>query len=396
MNFKSRLKAVPALQSMNAGIKAAIVKRRYADTVDKYARMPGEQPFSELLRQRLTGRGHCLRSQKDMKIYFLGTDEQQDRSGILQALQKLADLVYFVQADGQYGQNGPLPMLDRRRRNSERLLQHLSDLAGSGWVPNILIAQTWACLIEPEVLGKIKEIYGTIVLNVSMDDRHQYWGDRFEKGWGGTYPLIPYLDLALTAAPEAAAWYAKEGCPALFFPEASDPSIFHSSSKEKRHDISFVGACYGVRKKIVEALQSQGFQVSVYGAGWPSGRLDTENVPTLFSESKIILGVGTIGHCTDFYALKMRDFDAPMCGSLYLTHDNPDLARVYDVGNEVLVYRNIPDCIQKAAFYLRNDELRESIAQRGWKRARAEHTWEVRFRSVLDTLVTHAAMLAEI
>lgn len=109
------------------------------------------------------------------------------------------------------------------------------------------------------------------------------------------------------------------------------------------------------------------------------GRIATEDVPALFAQSKIVLGVGTIGHCDDFYALKLRDFDAPMSGSCYLTHDNRDLHGLYDIGTEIATYSTMDDCVKQVRSLLADDSRRESIAGAGRARAIREHTWDRRF-----------------
>jgi hypothetical protein len=154
----------------------------------------------------------------------------------------------------------------------------------------------------------------------------------------------------------------------------------------KIHDVGFVGAKYGIREKIVLALRGAGVSVTAYGNGWEEGRLAPESTPKFFAQCKIVLGVGTVGHCTDFYALKMRDFDAPMSGSFYLTHDNPDLNSVYAVGREIVTYRTAQQCVEKARYYLAHETERETIAQAGWRRAAAEHTWQHRFATLLMEL----------
>jgi hypothetical protein len=322
-------------------------------------------------------------------IFFLGTDESQDRSGTLQALDRMGQLYYFTRSDGSYGQNFPGSEVERRRTNSIRLLDLFGELSSQGKTPNVLIGQTWAGYIDPKALDKIRDKYGTFVINIGMDDRHQYWGKKVDGEWWGTRGLIPHIDLALTAAPECVEWYQKEGCQALFFPEASDPEIFHPMPKfPKVHDVCFVGGRYGVREKIVSSLRRAGIRVTAYGAGWEGGRLDTNDVPRLFAQSKIVLGIGTIGHCEDFYALKMRDFDGPMSGSLYLTHDNPDLRLVYKVGDELVTYRSIDDCIDKVQWFLAHDDERERIAQAGRARASVDHTWDKRFNDLFAALKT--------
>ena len=159
----------------------------------------------------------------------------------------------------------------------------------------------------------------------------------------------------------------------------------------KLYEVCFVGLRYGIREKIVKGLQKAGILVAAYGAGWDGGRLDTKDVPQLFAQSKIVLGVGTIGHCEDFYAFKMRDFDGPMSGSCYVTHDNPDLQLVYKVGEDIVTYRSVDDCIDKVRWYLSHEDERERVAQAGRARALTDHTWDKRFQCLVDFLKSAAS-----
>jgi spore maturation protein CgeB len=262
-----------------------------------------------------------------------------------------------------------------------------AELAQQGWCADVLLMQTWGCLIDPSVLSRIRDTYGSLICNVAMDDRHQYWGKKVYGAWDGTYPLIPHLDLALTAAPEAVTWYHKEGCAALYFPEASDASMFHPLPElEKTHDVSFVGSRYGIREQLVLALRRAGIQVAAYGSGWEGGRIATEEVPRLFAQSRIVLGASTIGHCSDFVGLKLRDFDAPISGSCYLTQHNDDLADLYTLGSEIVTYHSIDECVAMARQLLLNEVERESIAAAGRARALREHTWDKRFNMLFSGL----------
>jgi spore maturation protein CgeB len=371
------------VRGLNSRYKSIKLKQEYDRTVAHYR----QQKLPPSLGGRPSAKNRVLRRAGMPRLFFLGTDELQDRSGILQALERIGSLKYFTRSDGSYGQNYPGTEKQRRKTNSDRLQALFADFEKTGWIPEILIGQTWAGYIDPRVLGDIKSRYGTFIINIGMDDRHQYWGRRVDGEWWGTRGLIPYLDLALTAAPECVEWYEKEGCPALFFPEASDPDIFHPMPElPKIHDVCFVGGRYGVREKIVNALRNAGINVTAYGFGWEGGRLDTKDVPRLFAQSKIVLGVGTIGHCEDFYALKMRDFDGPMSGSCYVTHDNPDLRLVYKIGEEIVTYRTANECVDKIRWCLSHEDERERIAAAGRARAFVNHTWEKRFCALFDFL----------
>jgi spore maturation protein CgeB len=183
----------------------------------------------------------------------------------------------------------------------------------------------------------------------------------------------------------------------MYFPEASDPEIFRPMpALPKTHDITFVGARYGIRERIVSALRRAGIRVTAFGNGWEHGRIGTEEVPRLFAQSRIVLGVSAIGHCDDFVALKLRDFDGPMSGTCYLTQANPDLATHYEIGKEIVTYRDVDECVVNARHLLSHEDERESIARAGRLRAVREHTWDKRFAPVLNVLHAAAARKSQV
>ena len=65
----------------------------------------------------------------------------------------------------------------------------------------------------------------------------------------------------------------------------------------------------------------------------------------------------------------MRDFDGPMSGSLYLTHDNTDLYDLFKAGKEIITYNTPKECADKIVYYLSHIDEAETIAKLGRKRA---------------------------
>jgi len=379
-SIKNKLKNISWISSLNAWWKTRKAKKLYTKTLQYYCHKPPEYPFDVLLLKHLKESAPRLRKRHSaLNIFYLGTDELQDRGGILQALEKFGNLHWFTQLDGAYGHYIKGKPRDRRSANASRLFELFLKLHREGKTPDVLIAQTFSSYIDGNVFTKIKKTFSTLIVNIGMDDRHQYWK--------GTYGLIPHIDLMLTAAPESVGWYLAERCPAIFFPEASDSQIFYPMPDlPKLYDVAFVGGRYGVREEIVNVLRDAGIEVTTFGEGWENGRIDVQAVPVFFAQSKIVLGIGTVGHSYDFYALKMRDFDGPMSGSLYITHDNSDLQLVYKVGKEIVTYRTIDECVEKIRYYLLNDEKRETIAMAGYTRAVQEHQWGQRFQEVFNLL----------
>ena len=82
--------------------------------------------------------------------------------------------------------------------------------------------------------------------------------------------------------------------------------------------------------------------------------------------------------------LKGRDFEIPMSGGLYLNQDNPELSLVYNVGKEILTYKDEKDCAQKIKWLLENPDEADKIRKAGRERALKGHSWERRFEQIFE------------
>jgi spore maturation protein CgeB len=80
--------------------------------------------------------------------------------------------------------------------------------------------------------------------------------------------------------------------------------------------------------------------------------------------------------------LKARHFEINGCGAFQLSYYVEGLERQYAIGDEIGVYLDPDDLLNKVKFYLANEALRESIAEAGYRRTLANHTFRSRFESV--------------
>lgn len=393
MIIRNLLKKFPFLYAINKRCKASLYKRRYAALKRYYEEIAAKKDISYIesnvdvqVAQHLAKRNlHPKPVPKGkLRILYMGTDAAQDWGGIIQGLQKFGEVILFECEPGRYGQRPSVITKDRAKTNGIRLIKMVQQATQIGLL-HAVIGQMWAYTMDHNALQIVREM-GIPIVNISMDDRHAFRGRKINGKWSGTAGLIGAIDLACTDAKECCLWYQIEGCPAIYLPEASDPELYKPLHVTKEYDVCFVGANYGIRSKIIRAIEKRGIKVTCYGNGWSNGRIDVEKLPELFARSRIVLGVGTIGHCTDFYALKMRDFDGPMSGSLYLTHDNPDLYDLYEIGKEIVTYRTLEECADKVIYYLNHIEEAEAIAKAGRERAVVEHTWEKRVQKIFKVL----------
>jgi spore maturation protein CgeB len=115
---------------------------------------------------------------------------------------------------------------------------------------------------------------------------------------------------------------------------------------------------------------------------------DTELI-RMYSRSKISLGFSTCGdtHKTSrrIVQIRLRDFEVPMSGGFYLVEYMKELEEFFDIGTEIECYRDKVELLDKIKYYLAHDEEREAIRMAGYRRARAEHTWQNRFTDAFKT-----------
>ena len=234
---------------------------------------------------------------------------------------------------------------------------------------------------NPKILQQMGEA-GAIIINFCWDDKLGFHGKMVGERWTGPAALAPAVDLNLTNAPESCIKYFVEDGLAMFWPEAAHPDIHKPYDLQFEYDVSTVGGKYGWRPKFIKRLERYGINVTSFGNGWENGTLSDEEMVKLYSRSRINLGFAGVGHSKNLTCLKGRYFEVPMSGGLYLTHDNQELSLVYDVGKEIVTYKDENDCAKKIQWLLSNFDEADKIRKAGRERALKDHTWEKRFENV--------------
>lgn len=385
--LKSWLKRVRFIYATNALLKSYQLKR-CAHNVTRYyeKKIAAERKIYNTAnaivefkaRHRQLKPGHSAKKVGDLNLFWVGASKAQDESGFLQALQRLGNVTMFYNSRGEYGPIYDIPgqhWLKAREVNDASLLEQVERAHGTRKI-DCLIGQMWSHVYSEGALFKVRSL-GIPVINIAMDDRlPDLWmsknGERM-----GAVGLASGVDITLTTAPETCSWYAVENMPAIFWPLASDIDLFAADQNVTRDiDVLFIGNRYGVRGELVSYLRKHGVKVTCYGNGWPGGYVNAEQNISLSKRAKIILGVGTIGHCSDVYTLKLRDFDALMTGGLYITHRNPDLLKLFVEGQHLECYASPEELLTKLNFYIKHPHKCTEIGKMGQSLVKAKHSWD--------------------
>ena len=390
---KDFFRKIPIVTRANAALKNVQFNRRlaqldahYASRAPKPTYPPDVLPPADLKTLRASWTRNV--GSGPIRLLVVGTMEAQDRSGMLQALQRLTpQATIFTKADGGYGLEFPAALSDAgpRDRNSARLSEIWSQLKKNGETPNLVIGQMMGLVVAPETLDAARRD-GAVVVNISMDDRlPELWLPAGGANRVGAIALAPHVDLTLTTCGDRVPWYRSEGTPALFTTLASDPQIMHPAA-QRDVGISFVGNKYGERARLMAAVQSAGIPIEIYGRGWPNGPVDASTGAAINSRSKVIVGCGTVSHSKTVFTLKLRDFDALMAGGCYVTHRNPDLLRIFTEGEDLLCYESPEELVAQLRYCLDNPERAAEIARNGHAKAMRDHTWDKLFSNLLQMM----------
>lgn len=251
--------------------------------------------------------------------------------------------------------------------------------------PDIILCVLLGYEIWLETLQLVREGTNAILINWSTDDSWKY--EQFSRF------VAPAFDIYATTCPEAIAKSQRDGHSNFVLTQwaASAVSLAQPLPAEKcRYQVSFVGTAYGNRPKWISELESRKIKIECFGHGWKNGSARSEDIPRIMRESVISLNFGDSGTVMRGMVpgrsrqIKARVFEVPGAGGFLLTENAENLDRFYRVGEEIAVYEGISDLADKIRYFLGHHEERDRVAMAGHVRTRNEHTYDARFRHLLE------------
>jgi len=271
---------------------------------------------------------------------------------------------------------------------------------------DMLLSYFYDHFMTPEAIEEVKKM-GILAVNYNCNASYQL--ELISE-------VSPAFDYCLTVEDFRFDDYKALGANAIYFQEGANPKYYKPCDVPKEYEVIFIGQCYGDRPDHIRYLLDQGIDIKCFGPNWdkvmatPMKKLKNlfykiigkkkkvkpllpssiigkvlpfDEMIKTYSKAKIAINFGTCGetHLTGqrVTQIRLRDFEAPMCGVFYLTEDNAELKNFYKSDKELIFYNDKEDLSDKIKYYLANDNEREKIAKAGRDRAIKEHSWEKRF-----------------
>lgn len=342
--------------------------------LDATLRQHFAQRFSPEQRQRLR--------EQSPRVFVAVKHHNWEHAGLIDSWAEVAETVPWDWGD-QYDQHASDWYTEGKPAFNEELYERVAAAHREKPLTHFFgyLSGRW---VYPETIRRIGEL-GIITLNFGFDDSHRFWGKYRQGQWTGNAGIARAFDLNITAQdPADVAKFRLSGARALYLPPGGNPKAFANLPKvEKRHFVSFVGQCYGVRKDYIDYLRKHGIEVYARGEGWPEGPVSHEEMLEIYAASHIILGFGFTGHSRRKTAVKGRDFEIPLTGTPYLTSYNSILASLFTEGEEILFYRNQEDLLNLLKYLRQNRSQLNHIGSTGCSRALEHQTWQHRWHRAL-------------
>ena len=106
-------------------------------------------------------------------------------------------------------------------------------------------------------------------------------------------------------------------------------------------------------------------------------------MPKVFYNSRINLNVTMRNIRT---GLPLRMFDIMGCEGFLLTNYQAEIASLFEPGRDLAVYESFGDCLKKAGYYLEHEDERRTIAENGYRKICAHHTYNHRIAEMFEIL----------
>jgi hypothetical protein len=206
-------------------------------------------------------------------------------------------------------------------------------------------------------------------------------------------PISPQVDfsaydLFISSFPPTVEYFRRRGIPAEYNRLGFEPAVLSSLAHgPKKYDLTFIGSLHPIhstRITLLEALCDRFPQLKIWGPGIDNLAADSplkkhymgqawgRDMYQILHDSRI-----TINHHGNIppYANNLRLYEATGTGALLITDWKENLSDIFEIGKEIVAYKNVEECEEKISYYLENADEREIISRAGQDKTLKEHNY---------------------
>ena len=231
--------------------------------------------------------------------------------------------------------------------------------------------------------------------------------------YAGVYDYIFTVDAA------TAPIYKRFGSNNVFhLPLAAYPPLHHRKvvSSKYRSDVCFIGSAFYNRLELFDEIADylSTLNLKIIGQWWEKLRSFSKLKPFIieklvgpaeaacyYNGAKINLNLHRASDTEAYFegnkfkikavSPNNRTFEIAGCGAFQLAdNQRQDLGKYFRIGEEIEIFEDANDLVEKIEHYLNDSKKRERMSQNAQKRSYEEHTFRNRLEFLLDTIGTEA------
>lgn len=240
-----------------------------------------------------------------------------------------------------------------------------------------------------ETMEKIKEISPkTKIIAFSGDDDKDF------------EPLKRYqalfVDCTFIAQPGYIEKYYADGIKKVFHSFSINTNLFKQENTEKIYDVTFIGKPLKPRLEILRCLIKNRVNLKIFGRGWQNypefrnfyrGQLKTSNMIKVINQSKVNLSL--LKNEYGQLHFKGRVLMFPSCKAFSLTEYFDKCLKFFKNSEEIVMFKNHEDLLEKIKYYLKHEKEREKIAENAYKKIFGKHNvfkdFKEMFKRIIET-----------
>lgn len=197
--------------------------------------------------------------------------------------------------------------------------------------------------------------------------------------------LLPYVSFNVCTASSATVAQLQPNNKYFYYWVPKDPRIFNDPRKKRDILISYVGSPKPERLEAVKKLKNSGINVYSIG-GERHDHLNISDYAEILKRSKITLG---FSRSSGYHVINARVFEATLCGALLLEEEGVETPQMFTPFEDYVPYTSLEDLVDKAKYYLANENSRNLIAASGSGKCHVRYSAQSFWKSVIDRVLSN-------
>lgn len=179
------------------------------------------------------------------------------------------------------------------------------------------------------------------------------------------------IDILLNSTESYIPYYDGLVKKSYWFPNAYPDDLMYPLNIEKTIDIGFCGNVLN-RGHVIDSLDKYGIKKDIFVIG--------DDMVSAINSYKIHF------NCNISNDINYRTFETCGCKTMLLTNYTPGLEKLFNIGEEIVIYESIDDLDNKVRYYLDNENERNKIADAGYQRVKRNHTYFERSKKIVEII----------